>query len=92
MSSSDITSTSLTLTWLPPLNPNGMIRHYIVKVLEINTGINFTYQAHSHSSFTIGDLHPFYSYIFDVFAVTVGAGPSSLDHTVTTLEDSKYNP
>lgn len=76
--------------WLPPLNPNGMIRHYIVAFLEINTGTNFTYQVHSRTSFSVGDLHPFYRYLINVFAVTVEVGPSSLDHTVTTLEDSKF--
>ncbi len=89
--SSNVTSTSLTLSWLPPLNPNGLIRRYIITVLEINTGTNSTYQAHSHTSISIGDLHPFYSYTFNVFAITVEEGPSSLSHTVTTLEDSKYN-
>lgn len=66
-----------------------MIRHYVVIVSEINTGTNLTYQAHSHPSFSIGDLHPFYSYVFNVFAVTVEVGPASIDLRVTTLEDSK---
>lgn len=76
--------------WLPPVNPNGMIRHYVITALEINTGNNLTFQAHSHISFSVGDLHPFYSYLFNVFAVTVEMGPPSPDHTVTTLEDSKF--
>ena len=88
--SSDITSTSLTLTWLPPESTlqNGVIRHYIVMALEVNTGANFSYQAQSHTSFSVGDLHPYYTYHFNVLAVTVEAGPASLDHTVTTLQDS----
>ena len=89
MISSDVTSTSLTLTWLPPQTTlqNGVIRHYIVTALEINTGANFTYQAQSHTTFSIGDLHPYYTYLFNVFAVTVEVGPASLDHSVTTLQD-----
>ena len=37
--------------------------------------------------FSIGDLHPYYMYMFVVFAVTVETGPPSLDHTVRTLQD-----
>ena len=87
--SSDVMSTSLTLTWGSPQNTlqNGVIRHYIITALEINTGTNFTYQAQSRTTFSIGDLHPYYTYQFNVFAVTVEVGPSSLDHRVTTLQD-----
>ena len=90
MLSSNITSDSLTLTWDPPPNnlQNGVIRHYVVVALELNTGINTTYMA-SHTTLSIGDLHPFYLYEFRVFAVTVEVGPSSLAHQVTTLEDGK---
>lgn len=66
-----------------------MIRYYIITVLEINTGTNLTYQAHTHTSFLIGDLHPSYDYLLNVFAVTVEVGPPSIGHAVTTLEDSK---
>ena len=92
VASSNITSTSLTLTWLPPANTlqNGVIRHYIIVGLEVDTGTNFTYQAQSHTSFSIGDLHPFYTYQFNVFAVTVEVGPASLDHTVTTIQNGMY--
>lgn len=89
MTSSDVTSTSLTLSWFPPEEQNGVIRHYIVVVHEVNTGTNFTYQAQSHLSFSIGDLHPYYTYQINVFAVTVEVGPASLDHNITTLQDSK---
>ena len=90
VSFSEVTSTSLILTWLPPLHPNGMILHYIISLLEVNTGSNLTYQAHSHSFFSVGDLHPSYSYLIRVFAVTIEMGPTSLNLMVTTLEDSKF--
>lgn len=92
VSSSRVMATSLTLAWLPPQTPNGMIRHYVVLVHEVNTGANFSHQALSHTSFSIGDLHPFYVYQFRVAAVTVEAGPPSLPHVVTTLEDGKFLP
>ena len=89
--SANITSDSLTLTWDPPPRQlqNGVIRHYIVVALELNTGINITYMVQSHTMLSVGDLHPFYSYEFSVFAVTVEVGPSSLAHRVSTLEDGK---
>lgn len=89
----NVTSTSLTLSWLPPPSElhNGIIGHYIIRALEINTGTNLTYQAQSHTSLSIGDLHPYYTYQFNVFAVTVGVGPASLDHTVSTLQDGKFS-
>ena len=94
MASSNITSTSLTLTWLPPDNTlqNGIISHYIILAREVDTGTNFTYRAQSLTSFSIGDLHPHYTYLFNVFAVTVETGPASLDHRVTTLQDSTSEP
>ena len=87
--SSNVTSTSLTLSWLPPQNTqqNGVIRHYLIRAQELETGLNTTYQAQSHLMFSIGDLHPYYRYRFVVFAVTVETGPPSLDHTVRTLQD-----
>lgn len=89
--SSNITSSSLTLTWVAPQDTlqNGVIRHYIIMALEVNTGANFTYQAQSHTTFSVGDLHPYYTYRYNVHAVTIEVGPASLDHTVTTLQDSK---
>lgn len=92
VSFSGVTSTSFILTWRPPAVPNGVVAHYTITLLEINTGTNFTYQAHSHSFFSVGDLHPSYSYFIHVFAVTIQTGPPSLDIMLTTLEDSKlYN-
>jgi hypothetical protein len=87
--SSSVTSTSLTLTWAPPLIPNGVITHYIINAVEVDTGVNITYQAQSRTTFTVGDLHPYYTYQFNVRAVTVAVGPASPSHTVTTLQDGK---
>ena len=91
VTSSDVTSNSLTLTWNPPpiAQRNGNIRYYIISVLELNTGNNFTFRTHSHATLLITDLHPFYDYAINVVAVTVGTGPPSTVHRVTTLEDGK---
>ena len=40
---------------------------------------------------TVNNLHPFYTYLWTVAAVTVGEGPYSSAKSVTTLEDGKLN-
>ena len=40
---------------------------------------------------TFSSLHPYYTYVCTVYAVTVGAGPGAEPVSVTTLEDGKYN-
>ena len=91
MASSSVTSNSLVLTWEPPPNSvqNGIVRHYIVKLLELNTGSNLNFTVLQRTSLSLGDLHPYYTYQFNVIAVTIDSGPSSLAHHVTTLQDSK---
>ena len=91
LTASNITATSFTLSWEPPESDlqNGVIRHYLIQVFETQTGNNLTYQATARTVFTVGDLHPFYSYSFSVQAVTVAAGPLSVPRSVRTLEDGK---
>ena len=91
LTTSNITATSVTLSWEPPESDlqNGVIRHYLIQVFEYQTGNNLTYQATAHTVFTIGDLHPFYTYSFSVQAVTVAAGPLSVFRSVRTLENGK---
>ena len=91
LTASNVTATSVTLSWEPPESDlqNGVIRHYLIQVLETQTGNNLTYQATAHTVFTVGDLHPFYTYSFSVQAVTVAPGPLSVAQSVSTLEDGK---
>ena len=91
LTASNVTATSITLSWEPPESDlqNGVIRHYLIQVLETQTGNNLTYQVTALTVFTVGDLHPFYTYSFSVQAVTVAAGPLSLPQSVRTLEDGK---
>ena len=91
LTASNITATSVTLSWEPPESDlqNGVIRHYLIQVFEYQTGNNLTYQATAHTVFTIGDLHPFYTYSFSVQAVTVAAGPLSLSQSIRTPENGK---
>ena len=91
LTANNVTATSFTLSWEPPESDlqNGVIRHYLIQVFETQTGNNLTYQVTARTVFTVGDLHPFYTYSFSVQAVTVAAGPLSLSESVRTLEDGK---
>ena len=86
----NVTATIVYLTWMPPPNEhhNGIIRHYIVQVLEQETGALFS-QISLHTVLILGQLHPYYTYMFTVAAVTVSTGPYSEPYSVRTLEDSK---
>ena len=84
---SNISDSSFHLVWqsLPAADKNGIIRHYVVNITEVDTGMQF--QLTSLATYTsIGSLHPFYTYVCTVAASTVGIGPFSTPLTVTTLE------
>ena len=89
----DVTSITITLTWSPPRDDlhNGIIRHYLINILEVNTSAAYTLRTQAHTSLTIGVLHPFYTYELSVQAVTVLPGPASPTITVVTLQDGKHN-
>ena len=42
------------------------------------------------TGYSVGSLHPFYTYNISVSAVTVAAGPYTEPYTIRTLEDSKF--
>ena len=88
----NLLSRSVELSWTAPRADlrNGVIRYYVLEAYENNTRNTSTYQTlSSQTSFTISNLHPFYTYSIRISAVTVGPGPSSLSHTVNTLQDGK---
>lgn len=70
------TSTSLTLSWSPPPQDqlNGVLRHYLVIVEELDSRRNLTLMS-INSQVILGDLHPFYAYRVSVCPVTLGVGP-----------------
>ena len=86
-----VTASSLTLTWQPPSveNLNGIIRQYIVQIVETDTGRTLTI-ASNNTEVTVEDLHPFYIYICRIAAETVELGPYSAPITVQLNEDGKY--
>ena len=86
-----INSTAIMVSWRAPRfeDRNGAIRHYIINVTELETGSVFD-AITTHMGITFSFLHPYYTYVCTVYAVTVGTGPGAEPISVTTMEDSKY--
>ena len=84
------TSNSLILSWDPPLNEsqNGIIRSYVIQILEDDTSTTTTHYS-NNTLLTVNNLHPYYTYKCSVAAFTVGLGPYSAILTVQLDEDSK---
>ena len=83
-----INSTSVHLSWLPLLENqrNGDIRHYNIRVIELQSGRKFALTS-MNTTLIYSQLHPAYEYHFSVAAVTVEIGPYSDPAVVTTPED-----
>ena len=91
-SGSSFTSTSITLSWSPPPveHQNGIIRSYIINLIELETSAIYSYMSFATEStiqLTVNSLHPYYTYQFTITAVTIGSGPPTDTFTVQTLED-----
>ena len=85
-----INSTAIALSWSAPRfeDRNGAIRHYTINVTEFETGFEFS-AVTTQMGITFSSLHPYYTYVCTVYAVTIGAGPGAEPVSVTTMEDSK---
>ena len=88
----NVTSTSVSMYWDPPPLElqNGVIRHYQIVAFEVDTNTSLAYVATANTAFTLGELHPYYTYRFSVQAVTVAAGPSSMPVSIVTLQDGGF--
>ena len=82
----NISSTSIMVTWQPPIMPNGIVRSYRI---ELTTGgvTDNTYTV--NTSIIINVLEKFTTYQIQVFATTVAEGDGSVIVSATTDEDSK---
>lgn len=92
ISYAQVTSTGFVLSWRtpPPEDHNGLIRHYIVRCTELESGAMFRQMTINSSTERLVDsLHPHYSYHCAVAAVTIAEGPFSSNVTVTTAQDGK---
>ena len=80
-------SVTILLSWDQPTGRhNGIIREYRLNITEVETGRVFN-NISATTSLVICNLHPDYTYEWTVTAFTVGEGPNSYSHRVTTFED-----
>ena len=87
-----VSSTVIEILWnsLPFENRNGIVRYYIIRVNELQTGL--TIQTNSTTeSLSLGNLHPAYTYVVSVAAVTIERGPFSSTVTTDTDEDGMHD-
>ena len=79
---------SLTLSWSPPPEDqlNGLLRHYVVVLQELESGRNLTLTS-TNPRLLLGDLHPFYTYGVAVCPVTVDMGPCAYLEPVQLPQD-----
>ena len=90
VSRSPLNSTTLLLSWQPPLSQhrNGVIREYRVNITEVESGRHFQ-NTTTTTSITIPFLHPYYNYLCSIAAYTVGIGPFSSAVRVQMPEDGE---
>ncbi|XP_040894486.1 phosphatidylinositol phosphatase PTPRQ [Toxotes jaculatrix] len=90
----NISSTSILVSWVPPLNPNGRITHYTVYGLKLHNNQALKWVSDT-TSILITDLDKYTGYKLRVAASTA-VGESSLseedDIFVYTLEDEPDSP
>ncbi|CAG5958075.1 unnamed protein product, partial [Menidia menidia] len=90
----NISSTSILVSWAPPLNPNGLITHYTVYGLKLRNTHALKWMTNA-TSLLISDLEKFTGYKLRVAASTA-VGESSLseedDIFVFTLDDEPDSP
>ena len=84
-----LSSDELLLSWLPPASDatNGIIQNFILKVLEVETA-NLSQYTIPDTTYFLPGLHPYYTYVCSVSAVTIGVGPE-ITITVQMPEDCK---
>ena len=80
------------MAWSPPLinMTNGIIRHYIINVSEVGTSNFYLYNSSANiTNITIDSLHPNYTYVVYIAAVTVDIGPFAEGDSVQTEQDGE---
>ena len=83
-------SDSFLLSWDPPPveDINGVIRYYMTRVTEVETGRTFIVTSNI-TLLELNGLHPFYMYTSAVAAQTVALGPYSSAISVRLGEEGK---
>ena len=80
-----VSATELYASWNGVFTPVGDVRDYIIRLQEVDTGLVF--DIRSASTYITIPVHPDYTYLCSVAAVTVGRGPFSAEISVQTPED-----
>ena len=83
-----LSSTSVAVTWDPPMTSNGTVRFYSIKFTSISTG-DVKEITTTNTSVIITMLEKFTTYEVQVFANTTAEGEGSDVVTVKTDEDSE---
>ena len=84
---SALNATAIYLSWDGVITSVGIIRDYIIRVSELDTGMMIEYRT-SFTYFTI-PVHPDYVYSCSVSAFTVASGPFSDVVTLQAPQDGK---
>ncbi len=79
---SAINATTIYLSWEGVITRVGILRDYVIRVLEVDTGLLMDYRS-SFTSIAI-PVHPDYAYRCSVSAFTVASGPFSQAVTIRT--------
>ncbi|XP_056016876.1 receptor-type tyrosine-protein phosphatase H-like [Ostrea edulis] len=91
-----LTSRSVPLTWRKPCQPNGIIKHYLIKVIGGSVLEADPLQTPSNdTSYTVTDLLPYRRYSFNISAKVVGvdiAGESVKSQAVNTSTEAAKKP
>ena len=88
-----MSSHSLSVTWLPPPveMQNGIIRYYIINILEEETMKQSVFNTANNSTLLPLDmLHPYYTYGINISAVTLGIGPFSIMKNIQMPETGVF--
>lgn len=85
-----LNATNAFLSWdpPPPEHQNGVIEQYHITITVTETGEMLKHLS-TYNSTVIGQLHPFYTYMFSVAAETVAVGPYSSQISLKMPEAGK---
>lgn len=88
-----IDHSSISLQWdpIPAPQANGIVRLYVVKVTERETGITFEHNS-TTTSIVLRSLHPDYVYECRVAAFTIALGPFSTIFAIQVLMAAPSGP
>ena len=82
VSVSAVNATTLHLSWTDVISNRGLVREYIIRVVEIDTGL--ITETHTNLTFITIHVHPAYLYNCSVSAVTVAHGPFTEEVSIVT--------